>query len=199
MPKVTINKRSHSKSVHFAKPTPVPLLTRILEVQSRAPQEVDPTQDLTDCMSQLRLGSHIITNTPTPSNIPVPTLYQPPPPIPEGLHFNKTKILLRKKEVSPMAIAVHLRLEALFKKLSKDDELETPRISEDVKDKLWGWGLDFESIYKDWDEICRIMTNKEWRSLVVNMRKVGRVSFKNLDKNLPAICNQLVALDIKFL
>src|SRR5579875_1313694 len=123
-----------------------------------------------------------------------------PPPIPNTLHFRKTKILLRIEEFRPLLLATLVRLEPVFKILDKEDLNEdlglAARVSPEVRDNIWGWFLQLQDINENLDTIGHKLTNAEWRGLKGALKKIGRVSFEEVKSRLPDICNELAELNI---
>ena len=145
-----------------------------------------------------------ITDAPAPlplvERLSTPPLPHIPPPIPDTLHFHKTKILSRIKEHMPLLEATKIRLEPLFTKLNKEDDNEhygfAVRVPRDVQDTLWSWYSCLEELYADLEVIGYKLTNAEWRKLKGALKHISKVDFTQLNTRLPDICNELVALSI---
>lgn len=158
--------------------------------------------------SLVALRDRISSPPPSPSpSIPLVDRLAPPPvhippPIPDNMHFRKTKLLNRIKEFYVMMNATRTRLDPIAEKLNEDelrqyDELEV-KVPQDIRDKVWMILEEFNRYYEDLETLGHRMTNKNWRKLRVAVKTIGAVSFTNLDDNLLTVCNNLLARDIKF-
>lgn len=125
--------------------------------------------------------------------------YQPPAPLP-NIDFHKTKILKRIKEFEPLLEATKARVDPLFKKLQEDDDDEhlgiAGRVPLDDRNILWKWFNRLDSLYSTLDTRGHELTNHEWRDLKGALKRIGKVSFKDLDSRLTEICKELVKLNI---
>jgi len=119
--------------------------------------------------------------------------YQPPDELPPGLHFRKTKILRRIEEYGNIFEATVERLEPVFLKLKT-----AKGISSEVREKLEKMGTEFNTLWTDLDQRGSKLTNKQWRYIKRDLKRIGRVSFTNLSTRFVEVCNELAALDITF-
>ena len=161
------------------------LLSRLTLERRRLEDRItDPPLPLIECISD------------SPSDIHIP------PPIPQKLHFHKSKILNCIKEIFPLLEATKTHLEPLFKKLNEMDCEEeighAVKVPKEKRDKLWKWYNCFEDLYENLEELGHKLTQKEWRELKGALKRIGRVSFLELDNRLSEICKELVNLNITF-
>ncbi|KAK7434120.1 hypothetical protein VKT23_020344 [Stygiomarasmius scandens] len=137
---------------------------------------------------------HRINLSPPPVHIP--------PPIPNDIHFRKTKLLNCIKEYYVMMDATRLRLDPIAKKLIEDDERQhlglEVKVPREVRDKTWEVIEKFNEYYEKLDTVGHKMTNKKWRLLKKAVKAIGGVSFTDLDSNLHSVCNNLLGLEIMF-
>lgn len=126
--------------------------------------------------------------------------YQLPPEIPKKLHFQKTHMLLRLKEIYPMLEATRKRLDPIFNKLNADDkdlaEGLDPKVSPEVKENLWSWYDGLQEWYLQWEDKGHKLTNSQCRHLVGALKRIGKVKFTSLEDNFVDICKELAGLDI---
>lgn len=120
-------------------------------------------------------------------------VYRPPDELPPGLHFRKTKILRRIEEYGNIFEATVERLEPVFLKLKT-----AKGISSEVREKLEKMGTEFNTLWTDLDQRGSKLTNKQWRYIKRDLKRIGRVSFTNLSTRFVEVCNELAALDITF-
>ena len=118
--------------------------------------------------------------------------YEIPKPLPD-IKFRKTKILLRTEEYNGLFAATADRLEPLFAKLEKDgglDPITTNRMRK-LADEI-------DDLYHNLEEKAHKLTNKHWRLIKRDLKKISHISFANLGDRFPEICSQLVSLDLTF-
>ena len=122
------------------------------------------------------------------------------PPIPNTLHFHKSKILLCIEEFQPLLLSTVIQLEPVFKILDRKDSNEdlglAVKVSPEIRDSIWEWFLRLQDLNTDLDTIGHKLTNAQWRGLKGALKKIGKVSFDNLKNRLPEICSDLAQLNI---
>jgi hypothetical protein len=172
--------------------------------------EREETNTHQSLLSRLVLESHRLEerlSSPPPLPLPLaerisepPTTIHIPPPIPDHIHFRKTKLLLRIKEIGPLLEATKVRLEPLFIRLNEEDDKEESglavRVPLEIRNKLWIWHRRLEDLYEDLDTLGHRLTNAEWRKLKGALKRIGKVSFKDLNNRLAEICTELLELEI---
>lgn len=60
--------------------------------------------------------------------------------------------------------------------------------------KLKELGDRFDTLYYGLERKAAKITNKQWRMIKADLKKIGGVSFQNLDTHFMEICQNLVAL-----
>ncbi|EED85979.1 predicted protein [Postia placenta Mad-698-R] len=119
--------------------------------------------------------------------------YEPPKPLPD-IHFQRTKILLHTSEYNEMFAATADRLEPVFAQMEKEEgnlELE-------VVAKVRRMSDGFDELYHGLEKKARWLTNRHWRVIKRDLKRIGHVSFEDLSSRLPEICNELASLNITF-
>lgn len=120
----------------------------------------------------------------------------------DKLHFAKTKYLARLEEVRPVFDATMTRLAPLFEKLKVEDQREEEglavRVNSEVREKLWKMFNDLQDRYSEYDEKGRKWNNSKWRRLIGALKRIGRVSFEQLEERFSEICTQLAGLNLTF-
>lgn len=101
--------------------------------------------------------------------------FDEPKPLPD-LHFCKTKILLCVKEYNDIFGATADRLEPLYAKL----ELDGRKVAPETFDKLKQLAEEFDTLYYGLEKRARKLTNKQWRYIKRDLKRIGTVSFTNL-------------------
>ena len=119
--------------------------------------------------------------------------YVAPPPVPD-IHFRKTKILERIKDYNVMFAAAADRLEPLFERVEREGQ----GLSEDTKAKLKVMGDGFDNLYHGLEEKAHHITNKEWRLIKRDLKKISKVSFSSMGSRFPDICREIAELDLTF-
>ncbi|EED82575.1 predicted protein [Postia placenta Mad-698-R] len=119
--------------------------------------------------------------------------YEPPKPLP-NIHFQRTKILLRTSEYNEMFAATADRLEPVFARMEKEEGNLEPKVVAKVR----RMGDGFDELYHGLERKVRRLTNRHWRVLKRDLRRIGHVSFEDLSSRLPEICNELASLNITF-
>ncbi|EED82554.1 predicted protein [Postia placenta Mad-698-R] len=119
--------------------------------------------------------------------------YEPPKPLPD-IHFQRTKILLRTSEYNEMFAATADRLEPVFARMEKEEGSLEPEVV--VKVRRMGDG--FDELYHGLEKKARRLTNRHWRVIKRDLKRIGHVSFEDLSSRLPEICNELASLNITF-
>ncbi|EED77975.1 predicted protein [Postia placenta Mad-698-R] len=100
--------------------------------------------------------------------------YKPPKPLPD-IHFQHTKILLHTSE-----------------------EKEEGSLEPEVVAKVRRMGDGFDELYHGLEKKVRRLTNRHWRVIKRDLKRIGHVSFEDLSSRLPDICNELASLNITF-
>ncbi|EED83348.1 predicted protein [Postia placenta Mad-698-R] len=113
--------------------------------------------------------------------------YKPPKPLPD-IHFQRTKILLRTSDRQAD------RLEPVFARMEKEEGSLEP----EVVAKVRRMGDGFDELYHGLEKKARRLTNRHWRVIKRNLKRIGHVSFEDLSSRLPDICNELASLNITF-
>lgn len=148
-----------------------------------------------------------ITNPPLPLieriSEPGPSqpTYTPPLPIPNSLHFVQTKKLKRLEDLNKVLTGLRVALDPVFEHLRSEEENERfhgirPRVSKEIRDNLWGWYDEVQEIGLREQDEWRKYTNKQWRYLFGNLKKIKKVSTENPKDRLSEICTQLYTLKI---
>ncbi|EED84628.1 predicted protein [Postia placenta Mad-698-R] len=119
--------------------------------------------------------------------------YEPPKPLPD-IHFQRTKILLRTSEYNEMFAATADRLEPVFARMEKEEGSLEP----EVVAKVRRMGDGFDELYHGLEKKARRLTNRHWRVIKRDLKRIGHVSFEDLSSRLPDICNELASLNITF-
>ncbi|EED77152.1 predicted protein [Postia placenta Mad-698-R] len=119
--------------------------------------------------------------------------YEPPKPLPD-IHFQRTKILLRTSEYNEMFAATADRLELVFARMEKEEGSLEP----EVVAKVRRMGDGFDELYHGLEKKARRLTNRHWRVIKRDLKRIGHVSFEDLSSRLPEICNELASLNITF-
>ncbi|OSX55755.1 hypothetical protein POSPLADRAFT_1063590 [Postia placenta MAD-698-R-SB12] len=119
--------------------------------------------------------------------------YEPPKPLP-NIHFQHTKILLRTSEYNKMFAATADRLEPVFAQMEKEEGSLEP----EVVAKVRRMGDGFDELYHGLEKKVRRLTNRHWRVIKCDLKRIGHVSFEDLSSRLPDICNELASLNITF-
>ncbi|EED85256.1 predicted protein [Postia placenta Mad-698-R] len=119
--------------------------------------------------------------------------YEPPKPLPD-IHFQCTKILLRTSEYNEMFAATADRLEPVFARMEKEEGNLEP----EVVAKVRRMGDGFDELYHGLEKKARRLTNRHWRVIKRDLKRIGHVSFEDLSSHLPEICNELASLSITF-
>ncbi|EED84080.1 predicted protein [Postia placenta Mad-698-R] len=119
--------------------------------------------------------------------------YEPPKPLPD-IHFQRTKILLRTSEYNEMFAATADRLEPVFARMEKEEGSLEP----EVVAKVRRMGDGFDELYHGLEKKARRLTNRHWRVIKRDLKRIGHVSFEDLSSRLPEICNELASLNITF-
>ncbi|KAK7452103.1 hypothetical protein VKT23_012208 [Stygiomarasmius scandens] len=199
LPKIARNspRLDDPRDVTSVIPTPVPATithgpgidTLLTTLQLSSEEDIECLGKLASLISLCdRLSSppptspliHRINLSPPPVHIP--------PPIPNDIHFRKTKLLNRIKEYYVMMDATRLRLDPIAKKLIEDDERQhlglEVKVPREVRDKTWEVIEKFNEYYEKLDTVGHKMTNKKWRLLKKAVKAIGGVSFTDLDSNL---------------
>ena len=120
--------------------------------------------------------------------------YKPPAPLPEGIKFKKTAVLHRIKDYDVLISATRQRLIPLFKKLNEKEH--AARVPEEVMDNIWKWWDRLQTLGDELDKIGPDIKVTQWRHFKGALKRIGKVSFKDLDSRLPEICNELAKLNI---
>ena len=139
--------------------------------------------------------------------------YEPPAPLPatfvdnkgkeRPLNFHKTKNLKRLQEFEVMLTATHLRLQPVFEKLQLEDQVQrdenvnTYRVAEGDRAKLWKWWQDFQDLIDCWEEWGHKAKPTQWRRLKGALTAIGKVKFHNLNLRLPTIVTELIHANIR--
>ena len=126
--------------------------------------------------------------------------YVPTAPPEKELKFHKTKILARIKEFEPVLEATKTRLDPFFFALRHEDSREDLGLSfsvpAEVRTELWGWWDRFQVLYDELRTLGHDLTNAQWRQLGGAIKRIGRVSFEDLDNRIPEISQKLADLKI---
>ena len=123
-----------------------------------------------------------------------------PPPLSEELQFHKIKLLLQIKEFRSLLETTTIHLQPLFTKLNEVDAEEDQGYAAKVflehRECLWGWYNHLEDLYENLDKEGHKLTNAEWRKLKGALKRIGKVSFEDLQNRFSDICAELVELEI---
>lgn len=113
-------------------------------------------------------------------------------PLP-NIRFRRTKILLRTEEYNNLFAATADRLDPLYDKLKQDGV-----VSEEIRVRLERMGDEFDTLYHGLEERAHALTNKQWRCIKRDLKRIGRISFAQPTTRFAVICKELVDLDISF-
>ncbi|EED83949.1 predicted protein [Postia placenta Mad-698-R] len=119
--------------------------------------------------------------------------YEPPKPLP-NIHFQRMKILLCTSEYNEMFAATADRLEPVFARMEKEEGNLEP----EVVAKVRRIGDGFDKLYHGLEKKACQLTNRHWRVIKRNLKRIGHVSFEDLSSRLLEICNELASLNIIF-
>ena len=192
------------------KPDERPLVSRILSDEEYAEIRQEQEQHLADrdLLSRLLVKSRKLEDrltTPPPPLIerlaPRTPAYEAPAPLPKQVKFRKHKIFKRIEEYKGLVDPTITRLKPFFAKLNERMEGPGTSVEKMAEDKrlepIWNW-------YNRLAEIRDIITEEghefgvsAWRQLKGACKRIGKVSFENLDSRLDEICNELIAMDIQ--
>ncbi|EED80560.1 predicted protein [Postia placenta Mad-698-R] len=137
---------------------------------------------------------HKFDNIGKPCRIAGPSYkYEPPKPLP-NIHFQHTKILLRTSEYNKMFAATANRLEPVFAWMEKEEG----NLESDVMAKVRRMDDGFDELYYGLEKKAHRLTNRHWRVIKRDLKRIGHVSFEDLSSHLPEICNELASLNITF-
>ena len=64
--------------------------------------------------------------------------------------------------------------------------------------QLRAMGDGFDELYHGLEEKVARITNKQWRLIKRDLKKVGAISFASLGSCFPDICKELAALELTF-
>ena len=121
--------------------------------------------------------------------------YEAPQPLPD-VHFRKTKIIERTKNFTTMFEATATRLEPLMQKVQAFEEEEGGTIPERKQLSQMLDGLD--TLYYELEAKAPKLSNKHWRFIKRDLKRIGKVSFHDLSTRYKEIVSELVALHITF-
>ena len=169
------------------------------ELARQGSKDIQELALLARLTSELRLLDRI--SEPAPPLIkrigpPLNTSLVTPPEyksLPATLRFRRTKILFRIKEYNELFHATVGRLDPLFEKVDLG-----VGISQEVREQMMKMGKDLDSLYQDLEEKGHKLTNKQWRLLKRDLKRIGHVSFEHLSTRLEEICNKLLELELNF-
>ena len=220
MPKI------HPNRIVYARNEPLGLLERIVisnlhrfdevgkprkpykpEVRKVIPRPFDPelAQQADEDIERLALAAYLtrkrnllerLTEPPKPllERIgPSRAEYTLPPPL-SNIHFRCTKILERTKDYNKMFEATADRLEPIYERLEREAWSLPPK----VVAQLRAIGDGFDELYHGLEEKAARITNKQWRLIKRDLKKVGAISFASLGSRFPDICRELAALELTF-
>ena len=63
-------------------------------------------------------------------------------------------------------------------------------------DNIWKWWDRLQTLGDELDKIGPDIKVTQWRHFKGDLKRIGKVSFKDLDSRLPEICNELAKLNI---
>ncbi|EED82500.1 predicted protein [Postia placenta Mad-698-R] len=86
------------------------------------------------------------------------------------------------------------RLELVFARMEKEEGSLEP----EVVAKVRRMGDGFDELYHGLEKKARRLTNRHWRVIKRDLKRIGHVSFEDLSSRLPEICNELASLNITF-
>ncbi|KAF7797200.1 hypothetical protein EIP86_008392, partial [Pleurotus ostreatoroseus] len=192
------------------KPDERPLVSRILSVEEYAKIRQEQAQHLADrdLLSRLLVKSRKLEDrltTPPPPLIerlaPRTPAYEAPAPLLKQVKFRKHKIFKRIEGYKGLVDPTITRLKPFFAKLNERMEGPGTSVKKMAEDKrlepIWNW-------YNQLAEIKDIITGEghefrvsAWRQLKGACKRIGKVSFENLDSRLDEICNELIVMDIQ--
>ena len=178
---------------------PIPLRTRLdpeyaTECSIELEEHLDRIKELSSLIKQYRLIERIEerSTTPPPSDLLIdrigPPIYDAPKPLPQGIRFQKAKIILRKKEYWPMILATGDRL---MRFQDKYDQIGLKEIYQKDVDNLIGVFNRFRNTFED---RAHRFTNKEWRLIKRDVNMVKRIDFGKTG-NWDVACSELAALN----
>ncbi|KAJ8078195.1 hypothetical protein PM082_020694 [Marasmius tenuissimus] len=132
--------------------------------------------------------------------------YQIPEPIPNHLHFRRTKNLRRIPEYQPLLAACIKRMDRIFHELSFEEsqaKLGGPpmRIPVELANRVWEKYDRLQDFYHGIDkteELGHKMSNTQWRQLKGAIKMFKKVSLHDLKDRLVEICQEIDNLDVIF-
>ena len=184
-----------------------PLVQRILSKEEYAEinKEFEEHVADRDLLSRLlvekrKLEDRLTTPPPPLIERVAPPAYQAPAPIPKKLKFRKQKIFKRIEEYRALVNPTITRLNPVMAKLNErmaGPGTSVEKTAEDNRlEPVW-------KMYNRLQEIRDIMTEEghnfgasDWRKLKGACKRIGKVSFENLDERIDEICNTLIAMDL---
>ncbi|EED77525.1 predicted protein [Postia placenta Mad-698-R] len=86
------------------------------------------------------------------------------------------------------------RLEPVFARMEKEEGSLEP----EVVAKVRRMGDGFDELYHGLEKKARRLTNRHWRVIKCDLKRIGHVSFEDLSSRLLEICNELASLNITF-
>ncbi|PSR73857.1 hypothetical protein PHLCEN_2v10318 [Hermanssonia centrifuga] len=113
-------------------------------------------------------------------------------PLP-NICFHCTRILLRTEKYNNFFAATADTLDLLYDKLKQDGV-----VSEEIRVWLKKMGDEFNNLYHGLEKRAHALTNKQWRCIKRDLKRIGRISFAQPTTWLAVICKELVDLDISF-
>ena len=165
------------------------------ELAAEGQREIERKALLRYLFTKLSLLDHI--SEPSPLLItclsPAHPEYVAPLSVPD-IHFCQTKIFEHVKDYNVMFAAAADRLELLFEHVEREGQ----GLSEDVKAKLKVMGDGFDNLYHGLEEKVHHITNKEWRLIKHNMKKISKVSFSSMSSCFSDICKEIAELELTF-
>ncbi|KAJ7577292.1 hypothetical protein C8J56DRAFT_369996 [Mycena floridula] len=207
-PEVRRRFKDIGKIRHMPKPSypQPPINRRTLAERLQLQDEVQ------DHIHALEFLSQTIANRPPsptpPADPPIPLIqrlyhpYEIPPPIPASLHFRRTKILHRIKEYRPMLVATKARLDMLYNRLQREERLASKgkpvQTNPEIRAYFKVFFETFYELYNNLEEKGHKLTNHQWRDFKGAMKRIGKISFDNIDgpKGIWDICSVIITQDI---
>ena len=147
-------------------------------------------------IEKARLADRIAARQEPVPELPQPRTeeYKPPAPLPTNIKFHKTAILARIVDFDKLISATRQRLIPLFKKINEKEHAE--KVPGDVQENLWKWWERLQELGENLETLGHNIKASEWRHLKGALKRIGKVSFKDLDSRLPEICKELAELNI---
>lgn len=167
------------------------------EIMRQGDEDIKRLALLASLLKQLRDLEHAPTPAPSVPLIdriePRPVTYDLPKAIPKTLRFRKKQNINRVKDYNILFGATVDRLDTFVGMVETDT-----RLTAETRDGTLKWVTDLDNLYHELEARERKLTNKQWRLIKRDLKRIGRVSFVNLRNRLPEICEELLKLELNF-